>query len=106
MWASLAGSGDVRNALFALPVATAVAMGTAQGRKAAIASNIFGLANFAVAITFGFITSPGPLQLIVPDVPSIGAGAYPGVLTAGFVLPRSILLRAPSLRQLIRRRAG
>jgi hypothetical protein len=95
----------VPTALFALPAAIAVATGAAQGRKAAIACNIFGLADFSVAITLGFITSPGPLQLIVPDVPGIGAGAYPSVLTPVFVLPSSILL-ALSLRQLIRRRAG
>ena len=59
-----------------------------------------------VAITLGVITPSGPLQLIVPSVPSIGAGAYPNVLTPAFVVPSSILLHALSLRQLIRRRAG
>src|SRR6266404_7151198 len=63
-----AGMGDVLTGLFALPAAIAVATGTAQGRRAAIAWNILGLADFGVAITLGAITSPGPLQLIVPDV--------------------------------------
>jgi hypothetical protein len=101
-----AGMGDVLTGLFAVPAAIAVASGTDQGRKAAIAWNIFGLADFAVAITLGMITSPGRFQLIVPSVPSIGAGAYPDVLTPAFVVPSSILLHALSLRQLIRRRAG
>ncbi|MGF6782130.1 MFS transporter [Paraburkholderia sp. GAS334] len=101
-----AGTGDVLTGLFAVPAAIAVASGTAQGRKAAIAWNIFGLADFAVAITLGMITSPGRFQLIVPGVSSIGAGAYPDVLTPAFVVPGSILLHALSLRQLIRRRAG
>ena len=100
-----AGMGDVLTGLFALPAAIAVATRTAEGRRAAIAWNIFGLADFAGAITVGFITSPGRLQLIVPHVPSIGAGAYPGVLTPAFVVPSSILLHALSLRQLIRRAA-
>jgi hypothetical protein len=104
VWALPMGSGDVLTALFALPAAIAVATGTAQGRKATIAWNIFGLADFAMAITLGFITSPGSLQLTVPDVPSIGTGA--GVLTPAFVVPSSILLPALSLRQLIRRCAG
>jgi hypothetical protein len=99
-----AGIGDVLTGLLAVPAAIAVATGRAQGRRAAITWNIFGLADFAVAITLGFITSPGPLQLIVPDVSSIGAGAYPGVLTPAFVVPSSILLHALSLRQLRRRR--
>jgi hypothetical protein len=102
-----AGMGDVLTGLFAVPAAIAVAAGTAQGRRAAIAWNILGLADFAVAITLGLITSPGRFQLIVPNVlMSAGAGAYPGVLTPAFVVPSSILLHAMSLRQLIRRRAG
>ena len=98
-----AGTGDVLTGLFAVPAAIAVATGTAQGRRAAIAWNILGLADFAVAITLGLITSPGRFQLIVPNVTSIGAGAYPGVLTPAFVVPSSILLHALSLRQLRRR---
>jgi hypothetical protein len=97
-----AGIGDALTGLFAVPAAIAVATGTAQGRWAAIVWNILGLADFAIAITLGAITSPGPFQLIVPDVPSIGAGAYPGVLTPAFVVPSSILLHALSLRQLLR----
>jgi hypothetical protein len=100
-----AGIGDVLTGLLAVPAAIAVATGTTGGRKAAILWNIFGLADLAVAITLGFITSPGPFQLIVPDVPSIGAGNYPNVLTPAFVVPSSILLHALSLRQL-RRRGG
>ena len=99
-----AGTGDMLTGLFALPVAIAVATGTAQGRRAAIIWNIFGLADFAVALTMGATTSPGPFQLIVPDVPSIGAtGAYPDVLSPAFVVPSSVLLHALSLRQLYRR---
>ena len=41
--------------------------------------NIFGLADFAVAITLGMITSPGRFQLIVPNLSSFNAGAYPDV---------------------------
>ena len=98
-----AGIGDVLTGLFAVPAAMAAATGTAQGRKTAIIWNLFGLADFAVAITLGLITSPGAFQLIVPNVPSIGAGAYPNVLTPAFVVPSSILLHALSLRQLRRR---
>ncbi len=99
-----AGTGDVLTGLLAVPAAIAVATGAAQGRRAAIAWNILGLADFAVAITLGMITSPGRFQLIVPNVlNSAGAGAYPDVLTPAFVVPCSILLHALSLRQLIRR---
>ena len=47
--------------LLALPAAIAVAAGTAEDRRAATLWSIFGLADFAVAITMGMITSPGPL---------------------------------------------
>jgi hypothetical protein len=105
VFAVTAGIGDVLTGLLAVPAATAVGTGTAQGRRAAIVWNIFGLADFAVAITFGMITSPGPFQLIVPKVPSIGDSGYANVLTPAFVVPSSILLHALSLRQLMRRRA-
>ena len=98
-----AGIGDVLTGLFALPAAIAVATGTTDGRRAATFWNFLGLADFAVAIIMGIITSPGPLQLIVPAVQSIGAGDYPGVLTPAFVVPSSILLHMLSLRQLHRR---
>ncbi|RWE02317.1 MFS transporter [Mesorhizobium sp.] len=98
-----AGIGDMLTGLLALPAAIAVATGTVEGRRAATFWNFLGLADFAVAITMGVITSPGPWQLIVPHVQSIGAGDYPGVLTPAFVVPSSILLHVLSLRQLRRR---
>jgi hypothetical protein len=106
LWALPAGTGDVLTGLFAVPAAIALATGSAEGRKAAILWNIFGLADFAVAITLGLIISPGPFQLIVLNGPNIGLDGYPNVLTPAFVVPSSILLHALSLRQLRRRRAG
>ena len=96
-----AGFGDVLTGLFALPAAFAVASGTAGGRRAAITWNIFGLADFTVAVTLGLITFPGRFQLIIPEVSAV-AGIYPDVLTPAFVVPSSILLHALSLRQLFR----
>lgn len=70
LWALPAGTGDVLTGLFAVPAAIALATGTAEGRKAAMLWNIFGLADFAVAITLGMIMSPGPFQLIIPEGPA------------------------------------
>jgi hypothetical protein len=98
-----AGTGDLLTGLFAVPAAIAVATGTAGGRRAAMIWNIFGLADFAVAITLGMVTTPGRFQLIVSSLASFNAGAYPDVLTPAFVVPSSILLHALSLRQLRRR---
>ena len=80
-----------------------MAAGTIEGRKAAIAWNIFGLLDFTVAISLGLATSPGPLQLIVPSIPNTTAGIYPTVMIPAFAVPTSILLHAVSLRQLYRR---
>ncbi|HXO03631.1 MAG TPA: hypothetical protein VN900_16330 [Stellaceae bacterium] len=101
LFALPAGTGDVITGLLAVPVAISLASG--DGRRAAIAWNIFGLFDFAVAIGMGLITAPGPLQLIVPSLPSIGAGTYPTVMIPAFAVPSSILLHALSLRQLRRR---
>jgi len=98
-----AGTGDVLTGLFAVPAAIAVATSTAKGRRAGMLWNIFGIADFVVAITMGMITAPGPFQLIVPDVSSIGVDAFPNVLTPAFVVPSSILLHLLSMRQLLRR---
>ena len=103
LWALPAGTGDVLTGLFAVPAAIALVTGTAEGRKAAILWNIFGLADLAIAITLGMIIAPGPFQLIVPTGSSIGLDGYPNVLTPAFVVPGSILLHALSLRQLRRR---
>ena len=102
-WALPAGTGDVLTGLFAVPAAIALATGTAEGRKAAILWNIFGIADLVVAIALGMIVSPGRFQLIVPNILSIGIDGYPNVLTPAFVVPGSILLHALSLRQLRRR---
>jgi hypothetical protein len=103
LFALPAGTGDVITGLLAIPVAISLASGTSEGRKAAIAWNIFGLTDFAVAVFMGLITSPGPLQLVVPSVPNIGAGAYPTVMIPAFAVPSSILLHVLSLRQMSRR---
>jgi hypothetical protein len=96
-----AGIGDVITGLLALPVAVSLASGSDDGRRAAIAWNIFGLLDFAVALGIGFSIAFG---LIVPGVPNRATGVYPTVLIPAFAVPSSILLHALSLRQLSRRR--
>src|SRR5260221_3472873 len=68
-----AGTGDVITGLLALPVALSLASGGNDGRRAAIAWNIFGLLDFAVAVSLGLIASPRPLQLILPSIPYAAA---------------------------------
>jgi hypothetical protein len=89
--------------LLAVPVAIALASGTSEARKAAIAWNIFGLFDFAIAVTIGLMITPGPFQMIVPSIPNATGGLYPNVMIPAFAVPSSILLHVLSLRQLRRR---
>ena len=98
-----AGIGDMITGLLALPVAIALAADTPAARRAAVGWNVFGLFDFAVAVSIGLMIAPGPLQLIVPSIPNATAGVYPNVMIPAFAVPSSILLHALSLRQLRRR---
>jgi hypothetical protein len=99
-----AGIGDVATGLLALPVAYRLAAGSGDAHRVAIAWNIFGLTDFAIAVGIGLAISPGPLQLIVPSIPNTAAGTYPTILIPAFAVPSSILLHVLSLRQLRRQR--
>ena len=97
-----AGIGDMATGIMALPAALAVVSGTASGRRTGLWWNAFGLLDFAVAITMGFLTSPGAFQQFGFDIPISQAGTYPTVLIPIFAVPSSILLHALSIRQLRR----
>jgi hypothetical protein len=97
-----AGVGDMLTGIMALPAALAVASGSSAGRRAALLWNLFGLLDFAVAITLGILSAPGPLQRFGFDIPASFAGTFPTVLIPAFGVPSSILLHALSIRQLRR----
>ena len=98
-----AGIGDVITGLLAVPIAISLAADTPEARRAAIGWNVFGLVDFAVAVSIGLMIAPGPFQLIVPSIPNATLGVYPNVMIPVFAVPSSILLHALSLRQLRRR---
>src|SRR5258708_22738406 len=62
VWALPVGTGDVLTGLFAVSAAIALATGTAEGRKASILWNIFGLADLPVALLVALLISPTPVQ--------------------------------------------
>ena len=97
-----AGIGDVLVGLLALPVAAYVAGGTAWGRRLGIAWNVLGLLDFVSAISTGFMTSPGPFQVLALDHPNTLVGTYPTVMIPGFSVPSSIVLHILSIWQLVR----
>lgn len=97
-----AGIGDVATGLLALPAAVWVSSGLTIGRKIGIRWNIFGLVDFAVAVSTGFLTSPGPGHLLALDHPNTLIATFPTVMVPAFAVPFSIILHALSLRQLKR----
>ncbi|HKV73311.1 MAG TPA: hypothetical protein VJN95_02230 [Gemmatimonadales bacterium] len=91
-----AGFGDVLVGLLALPVAALVS-GGARREGLVVAWNILGIADLVIALTAGFLSSPGPLQQLSLGHPNYLAGAYPLVLIPVFAVPLSIVLHAASL---------
>jgi hypothetical protein len=94
--------GDLITGLLAVPVAISLAAGTLEAREAAVAWNVFGLLDFAIAVSIALMIAPGPLQVIVPNIPNATTGIYPNVMVPAFAVPSSILLHVLSLRQLSR----
>lgn len=101
-----AGGGDVLVGLLALPAAYLLHAGAPGARRIGIAWNVLGILDLAIAVGIGIASTPGPLQLIVPDRPNAQLGTYPMVMIPAFAVPSSILLHALSIRQLLRARRG
>jgi hypothetical protein len=98
-----AGIGDVTVGLLALPTALRASAGSPAGRRVGMMWNLLGLTDLAVAITMGFLSSPGPLQVFALDHPNVQVGTYPTVMVPAFGVPMSIILHGLSLWQLRRR---
>jgi len=98
-----AGIGDTAVGLLALPAAQWASSGSPAGRRIGMSWNLLGLTDFAVAITMGILSSPGPLQVFALDHPNVQVGTYPTVMIPAFGVPSSIILHGLSLWQLTRR---
>lgn len=96
-----AGVGDVMVGLAALVFALGAGPSGKITRTRAYAWNAFGILDLVVALTMGFLSAPGPLQLFGFDVPNrLG---YPLVMIPAFAVPLSLILHGVSLWQLHRR---
>lgn len=92
-----AGVGDVLVGLTAIPVARSLRAGRAG---AAVAWNLLGLLDLAVALTLGVVSAPGPLQLLTVTPSTAALGVLPLVLFPSFLVPLPIVLHVISLRSL------
>ena len=73
-------------------------------RGLAILWNVAGIADLILAVTLGFLSSPGPFQLLALDSPNELITSFPLVLIPTFAVPLSILLHLLSLRVLLSRK--
>lgn len=96
-----AGIGDLIVGGLALPVALYLRSQTGGARTAGYVWNLLGIADLVVAVTTGFLTSPGPGFLLALDHPNLLVTAYPVVMIPAFGVPLSFILHGLSLRQLL-----
>jgi hypothetical protein len=100
-----AGIGDIAVGLLAVPVARLVARQSPLAAVAAIWWTALGLLDFAVALGTGFLSSPGPFQMLALDAPNRLVTAYPLALIPTFGVPIFLLLHALTIWKM-RRDAG
>jgi len=75
-------------------------------RPAAVLWNIAGIIDLVVAMTIGFLSSPGPFQLLAHDAPNVLVTAFPLVLVPTFAVPLFLLLHLFSLHGVRNRALG
>ena len=88
-----AGIGDVLVGLAALGVAGAIAHQARNARRLAAVWNTLGALDLLVAVTTGFLTSPGLLQTFALDAPN-RRSAFPLALVPLYAVPVSFILHA------------
>ncbi len=100
-----AGIGDVATGAFAVVVAALLAQKAAGTRSAAYAWCLFGIADLAVAVTMGALTSPGPVHLLALEAPNLLITSYPLVMVPTFAVPLALMLHGLVLWRLWREKA-
>ncbi|MBI4406662.1 hypothetical protein HY571_01995 [Candidatus Micrarchaeota archaeon] len=98
------GYGDIIIGITALPVAYLYFAKKPYAKNLAIAWNIIGMLDLAIAIITGFFTSPSSYQLLAHELPNALLFAFPLALVPTFAVPLSILLHAFTLRILLRKK--
>jgi len=87
-----AGIGDVATGIGAVVVALLLAQGAAGARRAVYAWCLFGIADLAIALAMGAMTSPGRLHLFAFDAPNLLITSYPLVMVPTFAVPLALML--------------
>ena len=98
-----AGAGDMLVGLLAPVVGLAYARHYRSAAGWVRAWNLLGIADFVVAVTIGFLSTPGPLQKLSLDAPNKLITAFPLAMVPAFIIPLSILLHLASLTKVRQR---
>lgn len=98
-----AGAGDILVGLLAPVVGFAYARDSRGASGWVRAWNLFGIADFIVGVTIGFLTTPGPLQKLSLDAPNKLITEFPLVMIPVFIIPLSTLLHLASLTKVQQR---
>lgn len=103
-----AGIGDIAVGLLAPLVAWRAMKDPGRARGAIWAWSFLGIGDLVLALTMGFLSSPGRFQMIAFGEPNTAISAYPLVMVPIFAVPLSILLHAAVISKLraARRHAG
>ena len=97
-----AGIGDVITGIVAVAVAARLAQNATGAHRAAYAWSLFGIADLAVAIAMGAMTSPGQAHVLALDAPNLLMTAYPLVMVPTFAVPLALMLHGLVLLRLQR----
>jgi hypothetical protein len=100
-----AGIGDVATGLAAPIVGYTIARWPDKLRDV-VWWNAFGIADLVVAVTTGFLTSPGVTQLLALDAPNRLITAYPLALVPLYAVPVSLILHGLVWQRLGARRSA
>lgn len=101
-----AGYGDILVGLTAVLVAYLYARWGLAARRIVTAWNVLGIADLVMAVSLGFLSSPGRFQMLSLGEPNQMISAYPLVMIPVFAVPLSILLHVCSLTKLSRDARG
>jgi hypothetical protein len=93
-----AGVGDLLVGISAPVVASVVRRRSSLAGLAATLWNVFGLIDLVTGVTFGFLTSPSPLEQLARERPNIMITTFPMVLLPAIIVPLSILCHFYSIR--------
>jgi len=95
-----AGVGDVLVGVAAPVVGYLFYKGYRWSCLAVLGWNVAGILDLAIAITVGFLSSPGPFHVLAIETPNELITAFPLVLVPVFAVPLSIVLHLATLKRL------